>query len=60
MQRETKSYRLHPVVVQAIKAQAKDLRSSAAYVVEWMAAELLKHRLPGGFAPGQEVEDKGE
>jgi hypothetical protein len=54
-QREMFTARIDPLVARAIETQAKDSGQSEGWVIEWLAKQVLGHRLPLGWEPGQKV-----
>ena len=57
MQRENLTIRIHPRVIAALTRTAQDQRRSVGYIVEALAAEMIKDKL-AGFMPGERVTEK--
>ena len=57
MQRQLITIRIHPRVIAALTRTAQDQRRSVGYIVEVLAAEMIKDKL-AGFMPGERVTEE--
>jgi len=56
MVRETKSVKMHPLAVEAVKERARKLNASFSYVIEMCVAHTLPEYLPENFIAGIRIQ----